>query len=136
MMTVSEISREGGVSPHVIRFYARKGLLHPDRDPENGYRHFGEADLLRLRFIRQAQSLGFTLEEISRVLEKSDAGGSPCADVRKILRQRIRENQEKLGALLELQGRMEAALRAWEDMPDQDPQAHCVCHLIETAADD
>ncbi|MEJ2553972.1 MAG: MerR family DNA-binding protein [Gammaproteobacteria bacterium] len=105
-------------------------------DPENGYRHFGEADLLRLRFIRQAQSLGFTLEEISRVLEKSDAGRSPCADVREILRQRIRENQEKLDALTELQGRMEAALQVWEDLPDREPQAHSVCHLIETTADD
>lgn len=136
MMTVSELSHAAGVAPHVVRYYARIGLLHPDRDPDNGYRHFHHSDLLRLRFVRQAQSLGFTLEEVSQVLEKSEAGQSPCADVRAILRQRIRENRVKLDALTHLQGRMEAALQSWEDMPDQTPHSASVCHLIETSAAD
>jgi MerR family Zn(II)-responsive transcriptional regulator of zntA len=136
MMTVSELSHTSGVAPHVVRYYARIGLLQPDRDPDNGYRHFHRADLLRLRFIRQAQSLGFTLEEVSQVLEKSEAGQSPCADVRTILRQRIRDNREKLAAMQDLQDRMEAALESWEHMPDQTPQSRSVCHLIETSAAD
>jgi MerR family Zn(II)-responsive transcriptional regulator of zntA len=136
MMTVSEISREGGVAPHVVRYYARIGLLNPDRNPDNGYRHFAQADVQRLRFIRQAQSLGFTLEQVSQVLEESDAGRSPCADVRAILRERIRENREKIAELTRLQDRMEDALRSWEDMPDQSPRCTSVCHLIETAAID
>ena len=135
MMTVSELSKRGGLAPHVIRYYARIGLLEPARNPENGYKLFVASDVERLRFIRQAQNLGFTLEEISQFLAQSQDGRSPCAQVRHILQQRIEENRRKLSELLQLQQRMEQALVLWSEMPDQ-PSGHGrVCHLIETAAD-
>ncbi len=133
MMTVSQLSRRGKVAPHVVRYYSRIGLLSPARHPENRYKLFSPSDVARLRFIRQAQSLGFTLEEISQILEDSHRGESPCGRVRDILKQRIRETRQKLEELVRLQRRMEDALEEWEFMPDGMPDGHTVCHLIESA---
>ena len=70
--TVGKLAAAGGVGVETIRFYQRKGLLaQPTRD--SGIRRYGSDDLRRLRFIRQAQAAGFTLEEIKELLDL-DAG--------------------------------------------------------------
>lgn len=134
MMTVSQLSRQAKLAPHVVRYYSRIGLLSPARHPDNRYKLFSTDDLTRLRFIRQAQSLGFTLEEVSQILEDSTQGESPCRRVRDILRRRIVENRDRLKELLMLQQRMEQALAQWQEMPDGIPDGDTVCHLIESAA--
>ena len=71
-LTIGELAAAGGVSVETIRFYQRKDLLRtPSRG--GGIRHYGRDDVRRLRFIRQAQAAGFTLEEIRELLEL-DAG--------------------------------------------------------------
>ena len=132
MMTVNDLSKHTGVSSHAVRYYSRIGLLKPGRNPENGYRVFDRTDIARLRFIRQAQGLGFSLEEVAEILADSEKGKSPCPKVRDILKRRIAENRAKLEALMDLQARMEEALAQWERMPDRMPDGHSVCHLIET----
>jgi len=135
MMTVNDLSQRTGVTSHTVRYYSRIGLLKPGRNPDNGYRLFDRSDLARLRFIRQAQSLGFTLDEISEILAESEHGRSPCPKVRDILRRRIEENHRKLAELMDLQSRMEEALDHWEAMPDGVPDGHSVCHLIESESE-
>jgi MerR family mercuric resistance operon transcriptional regulator len=72
LLTIGKLAQAGGVGVETIRFYQRKGLLQtPDRD--RGVRHYTREDLRRLRFIRQAQVAGFSLAEISELLEL-DAG--------------------------------------------------------------
>ncbi len=134
MMTVTQLSRHGGILPHVVRYYTRIGLLDPARDPNNGYRLYRHADIDRLRFIRQAQRLGYTLDEIRRFLQLNADGMVPCLEVREILRRRIDENHSRIRELVQLQGRMEQALSLWEDMPAQVPGVDSVCHLIERAS--
>lgn len=131
-MTVNDISRHSGVTSHAVRYYSRIGLLNPARHPGNGYRIFDHSDVSRLRFIRLAQSLGFTLDEIAEILQESELGRSPCPRVRDILRYRIEENRQKLEELANLQARMEQALKKWERMPDGAPTGDSVCHLIES----
>lgn len=71
-LTIGKLAQAGGVGVETVRFYQRKGLLQtPDRD--RGVRHYTREDLRRLRFIRQAQVAGFSLAEISELLEL-DAG--------------------------------------------------------------
>ncbi len=132
MMTVSQLSSKGEVLPHVVRYYSRIGLLNPSRHPENGYKMFSSRDLMRLRFIRQAKRLGFTLDEINQILETSERQLSPCQQVREILITRIRENSEKIQELLRLQTRMDQALSKWNKMADQIPEGDSICHLVES----
>lgn len=133
MMTVNEFSKRGAVAPHVVRYYARIGLLEPTRHPENGYKLFSTADAVRLQFIRNAQSLGYSLEEIRRLLALSGKGKSVCREVRAILRQRLAENRAEIQKLIALQERMERALQLWEQLPDSKPDGAHVCRLIDDA---
>ncbi len=135
MITVNALSKHSGVSAHTVRYYSRIGLLKPRRHPENGYRIFQYSDLSRLRFIRRAQNLGFTLNEIFEILDLSEEGRSPCKRVRDILLQRIDENQKKIDELVRLQARMEKTLALWRSLPDSVPERDSVCKLIDSAAE-
>jgi len=133
-MTVFELAKKSGVGPHVIRYYARIGLLHPTYHSRNGYKLFVDSDVARVRFVRQAESLGYTLKEIAQIFEESLRGKSPCPRVREIIKRRIKENRDKLDALVQLQTRMEQALAQWSKMSDGVPDGNTVCHLIESVA--
>jgi MerR family transcriptional regulator, Zn(II)-responsive regulator of zntA len=132
MFTVSELSGRAEVTPDTVRHYVHIGMLKPERNPHNGYKLFTEDDVTKLRFIRQAQSLGFTLAEIGEILHHSMHGDSPCPQVRELIQRRIVENKAKLAALNALQKRMENALDRWENMPNGHPDGDSVCHLIES----
>ena len=134
-MQVKEISDKASVSTDVVRYYTRIGLLKPQRCETNGYKLYSEKDLTLLRFILRAKSLGFTLSEIQEIMDHADDGKSPCPMVREILVQRIHDNRKKLDALVELQNRMELAIKKWVEMPDQLPDGDSVCHLIESVGE-
>ncbi len=133
MMNVSEVARKAGVTGHTVRYYARLGLLKPQRDPRSRYKKFTELDIARLQFILRARSLGFTLSEIGQIFRRSARRESPCPMVRDIIRGRIEETSERLDAVLALRDRMKRALALWETMPDQVPDGNAVCALIEAA---
>jgi len=132
MITVKELAKRTGVTPDAVRYYVRIGLLKPRRNPGNRYKLFAEADVRRLHFIRQAKSLGYTLDEIAQIFHDSSRGRSPCPRVRQIIQNRIKENRARLEELNVLQRRMEDALGRWQAMPDGLPDGESVCHLIES----
>lgn len=134
MMKVRELARRSGVPDHVVRYYTRIGLLKPSRSPRNGYKQYRDSDVSRLRFIRQAKSLGYTLGEITRIFREASRRNSPCPMVRQIIAGRIEENRSKLNELAALQERMERALGKWSKLPDGMPDGESVCYLIESAA--
>jgi len=132
MLTVNELATQSGAPAHVVRYYVRIGLIQPAGQQENGYRLFQSHDATRLRFIRMAKQLGFTLNEIKQITRHAQMGESPCDDVRKIIQHRIQENRAKIEAMMKLQTRMEQALVQWELMPNGIPDGNSVCHLIES----
>lgn len=67
-MKIGEVARDAGVNIQTVRYYERRGLLADPRATVPGYRHYGSAAVERLRFIRRAQELGFTLSEITELL--------------------------------------------------------------------
>ena len=74
MLKVHELAERGGVTPHVVRYYVRIGLLAPERRLKNGYQEFGEGDIRRLRFIKRCQHLGFTLSDIAEIFQRKMLG--------------------------------------------------------------
>lgn len=134
-MTVKEIAGQSRVSTGAIRYYSRLGLLRPKRNRRNGYKQYGESDVAYVRFIRQAKSLGYTLNEIVQIIEESKKGNSPCPIARKIISSRIKENRNALNELTGLQTKMEKALVKWSKMPDRVPDGHSVCYLIESTGE-
>lgn len=132
MYTVNELANRCDTTPHAVRYYTRMGLLHPQKNPQNGYRLYHLSEISWLRFVRQAKQLGYTLNEIKEIMHDVDDRQSPCPRVREILLKRIDENRRRLDEMLALQSRMEKALQQWAAMPDGVPDGHSVCHLIES----
>jgi MerR family transcriptional regulator, Zn(II)-responsive regulator of zntA len=130
-MLVVEIARHTGLAPEVIRYYTRIGLVKPNIDPANNYKHYSLADMSCLRFIRHARSLGFTLAEIGEILEIRHKGDSPCPKIRGIIQRHIEENRRALENQIVLQHRMESALVLWQRMPDEAVDDSVLCKLIE-----
>lgn len=135
-MTVLELAKQSGVAPGVVRHYTRIGLLRPAYDQRNGYRLYEPFDVARVRFVRKAKGLGFTLKEIAHIFQESRDRMSPCPGVREIIKRRIRENRKKMSELLQLQTRMKRADAKWSRMPDGVPDGQSVCHLIESVSDE
>jgi MerR family mercuric resistance operon transcriptional regulator len=95
-LTIGELAAAGGVGVETIRFYQRKDLLRaPSRG--GGIRHYGRDDVRRLRFIRQAQAAGFTLEEIRELLELD--AGEDRTRARELAKARIEALEAKIADL-------------------------------------
>ncbi len=80
-MQIGVLAKESGVSVPALRFYERLGLLQKPARTEAGYQQYGPNDLRRLQLIRQAKRLGFSLDEIRRILRLRQQGSCPCDKV-------------------------------------------------------
>jgi len=114
MLTISKLAREAGVNVETIRFYQRRGLLAEPIKPLGGIRHYEQADVARVLFIKAAQRIGFTLDEIAQLLNLDD--GMHCSEARAIAEHKLKMVREKLAdlqrietALTQLVGRCEAS---------------------------
>jgi MerR family transcriptional regulator, Zn(II)-responsive regulator of zntA len=132
LFQVKDLAHHCNVSPDTVRHYTKIGLLEPTLNPVNGYRQFNTDDSIRLNFIRRAKTLGFSLNEIKRILTEYEKGKSPCPMVRDLIYKRIKVNRARLEQLMELQIRMEQALSDWTTMSDGIPGEHSICQLIES----
>lgn len=98
-MTIGELARACGVGVETIRYYERRGLIPDPRPRGVGYREFTEEDGRRVRFIKQAQGLGFTLKEIADLLALKVSRQTPCNDVRALAEAKLTDIEEKLRTL-------------------------------------
>lgn len=130
-MRVAELAASLAVTTDTVRFYTRKGLLAPARDPHNGYKGYDASQRARLRFILNARQLGFSVADISALLAQADRGQSPCATARSLLETRLRETEQRFQEAVALRANMRAALAAWAAQPDRPPTGQMICHLIE-----
>jgi MerR family mercuric resistance operon transcriptional regulator len=96
-LTIGVLADAAGVNVETIRFYQRKGLMQePDR-PLGGIRRYGKADLARVRFIKSAQRLGFSLDEVGELLKLED--GSHCTEARAQAERKLADVRERLADL-------------------------------------
>ena len=100
-MKIGEMARQAGVTIDTVRFYERRGVLPaPDRLP-SGYRVYDTAAVERVRFARELQSLGFTLDEVVDALHTYDAEDPTCADQRWRLERALDRIDQKIAELRE-----------------------------------
>ncbi|MGH8017294.1 MAG: heavy metal-responsive transcriptional regulator [Opitutaceae bacterium] len=102
-MTIGELAKAAGVNVQTIRYYEREKLLPaPHRWPGSDYRDFDEEALLRLRFIRSAKDLGFTLREIKELLDMRLLPGESCAEVKQLLNGKLAEIEKRMNEMRRL----------------------------------
>ncbi|MBE0472637.1 Hg(II)-responsive transcriptional regulator [Rhodoferax sp.] len=103
-LTIGAFAKAAGVNVETIRFYQRKGLLSEPDKPLGSIRRYGGHDVARIKFVKSAQQLGFSLEEIAELLRLQD--GTQCSEARTLAQHKLIGIRQKLADLT----RMEAAL--------------------------
>jgi len=98
-LTIGQVAKQAGVGVETIRFYERRGLIAEPKRRASGYRQYALDAVRRIRFIRRAKELGFTLEEISDLLSLRVDPNSTSSDVRKRAREKITDIEDKIAQL-------------------------------------
>lgn len=135
-MQIGELAKLGRVSVQTIRYYERYGLLGTPLRKASRYRIYGKQDEQRLRFILHAKTLGFTLDEIKRVLDLRQRQTCPCGEVRRIGEDRLAELETQIAQLTNFRDQLARAVRQWKRQPDKAPSGDAICVLIERTMHD
>jgi DNA-binding transcriptional MerR regulator len=98
-MRIGELAKEIGVNPKTVRYYEDIGVLPTAARTPNGYRTYDRVAADRLRFVREAQATGLTLQEITSILELREQGASTCEHVVGLLRHHLAELEEHIAAM-------------------------------------
>jgi len=98
-LTAGKVAGRAGVNIQTVRYYERRGLLVPDGRKDSGYRLYAEEAVKKLLFIKNAQGLGFSLDEIARLLRLRVGHKVQCGKVKKRAQARLGVVQEKIAGL-------------------------------------
>ena len=98
-LTIGQVARRAEVGVETVRFYERQGLLEEPARRESGYRQYPEDVVARLRFIRRAKELGFSLKEIKELLALRVDPTTTCAQVRSKAAAKLADVEQKIEAL-------------------------------------
>ena len=109
-----ELAKLAGVSTDLLRHYERIGVLAKAARGQNGYRRYPVSALARVRIARRAVSLGFTLQELSRVFFVRDRGGVPCRQVRALAEEKLKQLNEALIETRRLRQQLGRIVRDWD----------------------
>ncbi|MBT2304998.1 Hg(II)-responsive transcriptional regulator [Variovorax paradoxus] len=96
-LSIGAFAETAGVNVETIRFYQRKGLLPEPEKPYGSIRRYGKADVARVRFVKSAQRLGFSLDEVAGLLALDD--GAHCSQARQLAEQKLADVRAKLADL-------------------------------------
>lgn len=100
-LSIGAFAGSAGVNVETIRFYQRKGLLPQPNRPYGSIRRYGETDVARVRFVKSAQSLGFSLDEVAGLLSLDD--GTHCDEARRVAEEKLADVRSKLADLLRIE---------------------------------
>ena len=109
--TIGQLAKAVGVNVQTVRYYERRRLLGPSARRPSGYRVYGEDEERRLRFIKNAQALGFTLHEIEELLDLRISAKARCGDVQRRAEAKLKHVEAKVRDLQSLARALRSLLR-------------------------
>jgi DNA-binding transcriptional MerR regulator len=126
-LTIGQLARTMQIAASTIRYYERIGLLLPEDRSHGNYRLYTDASRRRLRFIRAAQSIGFTLDDIRTLVSAQNGTGPSCRDVQTLIEHRLADIETQLNNLQQVRRLLKSSLRKCRTT--KQPQR---CHAIES----
>lgn len=108
---IGQVAKETGLSVDTIRFYEKQGLLKRSPRTEGGFRLFAASDIEILKFVRKAQELGFSLNEIRELLLLRSDHVPACSHVKELLNQKLKAVEQKIAELQSLERSLKRALQ-------------------------
>jgi DNA-binding transcriptional MerR regulator len=131
---IGQLAELAGVKSDTVRFYERSGLLPKPSRTASAYRVYDGAALSQLRFIKKAQSLGFSLDEVRRILQLRGQGNRTCHSVLAIAEATLEETGIKLRELQKFYDSLAANVKRWRKLPARRKCAAEFCDLIESSS--
>ena len=128
-LRIGQVARQSGMGVESLRFYENRGLIQPAARTPAGYRLYDPSIFERLSFIKKAQAVGFSLDEIGRIIAEARTGKRPCAEVRRLAAGRLAELEHRIAELQRYRKELRETLEAWEREGEKDG---IVCGLIES----
>ncbi len=116
MSTIGSLAKTLGITVETIRFYERKGLVQQPPKPAQGYRNYTNDAAERIRFVKRAQELGFTLVEIKHLLSLED---SRCGEIQSLAERKLQTVQIKLRDLTRLESALQTLLSQCSENDDK-----------------
>lgn len=110
-LTIGELARAAQIGVETVRFYERQGLITRPPRPRDGYRRYPTETVRRVRFIRRAKDLGFSLREIGQLLALRVEPKTTCADVRALARSKIVDIEARIDDLQQIKAVLERLAR-------------------------
>ncbi|MBI4353165.1 MAG: heavy metal-responsive transcriptional regulator [Candidatus Omnitrophica bacterium] len=133
LFQIGEMTRKTGTSVDTVRYYEKLGLLDKPVRSDGGFRLYSDADIQKLRFIRKAQSLGFSLKEIKTIMKESWKGlGNCCGYVEKLIKGKLSELDAKFRELKTMRSDLQGMLRQWIPLAEARKRKFIVCPQIES----
>lgn len=130
-MTIGQLARMLGINPRTLRYYERIGLLIPSARTAAGYRIYSEHDAERLAFIRRAQRLGWSLDEIASIIAVRESGSAPCRHVRALAEAKAREITARIAELEALRQEMGQLARVAVEVEPACAESSSICLAFE-----
>lgn len=121
-MRSSEVAAEAGVNPQTLRYYERRGLVTEPPRAASGYRVYPAATVETVRFVKRAQELGFTLDEIRELLHLAEGGPEDCDTATALAQARLTALEDKIADLVRMRDSLLELVQTCE-LPRQD--RHC-----------
>ncbi len=134
LLKIGEVAKQADIGVSTIRYYESLGLIIPVERSENGYRYYDDEAIERLRFIKKAQSLQFSLAEIQQIIGIHSDGNPMCSMVRDLLKQKIADLEEQIYRMNSLKKELEIYQERWESRPLDTPCSKELCSMIEEVA--
>lgn len=132
-LRIGDVAALTGVSPATIRYYESVGLLPPASRSATGYRDYEDATVDELRFIKKAQGLGFSLDEIGEILALSRAGKTPCSRVLDLARRHLAAVDTRIQQLARFRDMLASEVARWDGV--QEPTCGGLCQMIVESGD-
>lgn len=126
-MRTAQVAEQAGVNPQTLRYYERRGLLPDPPRTATGYRTYGPDAVRTVRFVKRAQELGFSLDEVETLLHLADGGPPSCRTAQRLAGDKIADLDVRIAALTS----MRASLQRLLDTCTR-PRAARDCPLLET----
>lgn len=126
-LTISKVAKQAKINLETVRYYEKRGLIPEPPRTESGYRMYSTETVDRIKFIKRAQELGFTLNEIEQLLHISE-GGHDALTVKNFTSEKIQEVNEKINDLIQIKNILEELLK---DCPADGTHTN-KCPIIQT----
>ncbi|AVH72438.1 heavy metal-responsive transcriptional regulator [Nostoc sp. 'Lobaria pulmonaria (5183) cyanobiont'] len=134
LLLIGQVTDLTGIPIRTIRYYESLGLINSLRRTEGGFRQFSLDVLTRLAFIKRAQNLGLSLEEIGNILQVYDQGQTPCGEIKEKLVDKVLQIDRQIDQLLTLRSEIKGLLSGWKNISDHHEKI--ICPIIQNTSQD